>query len=114
MAILLGFFRTLLFRNIRASQALLEVTNRLKALSFTLVADFPWLLLTVLSVAVFLGLLGTSFHFQLANLLWLKMAVLLFDRERMRVWELLTVSMDVSFTDFDLDLRRKKLYQSEH
>ena len=83
MAILLGFFRTLLFRNIRASQALLEVTNRLKALSFTLVADFPWLLLTVLSVAVFLGLLGTSFHFQLANLLWLKMAVLLFDRERM-------------------------------
>ena len=96
---------TLLLRNVRASQTLLEVANRLQALSFTLVADFPWLLLAVLSVAILLGLLRTSFHLQFTNLLWLKMAILFLDGERKNVRKLLTVSMDVSLANFNLDLK---------
>merc|ERR1719186_2235454 len=49
--------------------------------SSRMVADFPGLLLAVLGVAVLLGLLWTSLHLQLANLLGLEVAVLLLDWE---------------------------------
>ena len=110
--LLLLILGTLLLWNVRASQSLLEVANRLQALRFTLVADFPWLLLTVLGVTVFLCLLRSSLHLQLTDLLRFKVAILLLNWEWVRVRELFAVSMDISLTHFDLDLKLKTLSSS--
>merc|ERR1719334_1204326 len=56
--------------------AFLEITDRLKALCLTLITDFPRLLLTILGVAVLLGLLGSSLHLQFTDLLRFKVTVL--------------------------------------
>merc|ERR1719407_33423 len=81
VAVLLGLVLALLHWFVDASQTLLHVTKGLDGLLLALVADLPGLLLAVLGVAVLLGLLWTSLHFQLANLLWLEMTILLLYRE---------------------------------
>merc|ERR1719334_114681 len=84
--------------------AFLEITDRLKALCLTLITDFPRLLLTILGVAVLLGLLGSSLHLQFTDLLRFKVTVLFFDWERVGIGELLTIPINVCLTNFDLDL----------
>merc|ERR1719153_661805 len=76
----------------------------LDSLLLALVADLPGLLLAVLGVAVLLGLLGTSLHFQFADFLWFEMAVLLFNREGEDVGEFLAVPVDIILANLDLDL----------
>ena len=104
MAVLLSFLLALLLRLVEAGQALLHVTQGLDRLLLTLVADLPWLFLAVLGVAVLLGFLRASLHLQLADLLGLKVTVLLFDWEREDIGELLAVSVDVSLAYLHLDL----------
>merc|ERR1719347_2098153 len=62
-----------------ADQPVLHNTNWLQRLLFALVTDLPGLLLTVLGVAVLLGLLRASLHLKLTDLLRFKVAVLLLD-----------------------------------
>merc|ERR1719233_2151567 len=95
-----------LHRLIGTDQPLLCIAQGLDCLLLTLIANLPGLLLAVLGVAVFLGLLRASFHLELANLLGLKMAVLLFDWEGEDVGELLAVPVHVSLADLNLDLSR--------
>merc|ERR1719186_261961 len=106
VAVLLILVLALLLRDVLAGEPLLHIAQRLNGLLLTLVADLPGLLLAVLSVAVLLCFLGTSLHLQLADLLWLKVAVLLLDWEGEDVGELLAVPVDISFAYLDLDLSR--------
>merc|ERR1712119_48202 len=94
----------LLLRDVLAGEPLLHVAQRLDGLFLTLVADLPGLLLAVLSVAVLLCFLGTSLHLQLADLLWLKVAILLLDWEGEDVGELLAVPVDIGLAHLNLDL----------
>merc|ERR1711862_921821 len=96
LAFLHGFVHTFL--------PCLHRADRLQSLLFTLVTDLPGLLLAVLGVAVLLGFLGTSFHLQLADFLWLEMAVLLLDGEGEDVGELLAIPVNISLAHFHLDL----------
>ena len=73
----------------------------------TLITDFPRLLLTILGVAVLLGLLRSSLHLQFTDLLRFEVTVLFFDWERVGIRELLTIPMNVCLTNFDLDLNKK-------
>jgi len=107
VTVLLVFFRALLFRDVRTSQALLEITYWLEALSFALIADFPWLFLTILGVAIFLSFLRTSLHFQFADLFGLKVTVLLLDWKRMGIRKLLAIPVDIRLAYFDLDLKNR-------
>jgi len=104
VAILLLFLLALLHRMIFASKALLHGALWLDRFLLALVANLSWLLLAILGVAVFLGLLGTSFHFQFTDFLGLEVAVLFLDGEGEGVGELLTIPMDVSLAHFDLNL----------
>merc|ERR1719369_386741 len=85
---------------------LFHVTQRFEVLLLALVADLPGLLLAVLCVAVLLSLLGASLHLELADLLGLKMAVLLLHGEGEGVGEFLTIPVNISLTHLDLDLPR--------
>merc|ERR1719481_1826465 len=104
VTVLLVLVSTLLLGRIHTFQPLLHLAYRPKRLLLALIADLPWLLLTVLGIAVLFSLLGTSLHLELADLLWFEMTVLLFDRERKDVGELLAVSVHVSFAHLHLDL----------
>merc|ERR1712202_87735 len=106
VAVLLGHVLALLHWFVDACQALLHVTEGLGGLLLTLVADFPGLLLAVLSVAVLLGLLWTSLHLQLTNLFGLEVAVLLLYWEGEDVEELFAVPVDIGLPYLDLDLSR--------
>merc|ERR1719334_3070877 len=81
VAVLLRLILALLNRLVSALQAVLSLTQFSQVLLLALIADLPGLFLTVLGVAVLLCLLWSSLHFELANLLRLKMAVLLFHGE---------------------------------
>merc|ERR1719147_63921 len=104
VAVLLILFRTLFNWLICTGQSLLHRALWLDRLLLALVTYLPGLLLAVLRVAILLGLLGTSLHLKLADFLWLKMAVLLFHRERKDIRELLAVSVNISLANFHLDL----------
>merc|ERR1719312_187163 len=104
MAVLLLLVPTLLHGFVDTFLPCLHRADRLESLLLALVADLPGLLLAVLGVAVLLSFLGTSLHLQLADLLGLKMAVLLLDREGEDVGELLAISMNISLAHFHLDL----------
>merc|ERR1719504_176684 len=104
VAVLLGLLPAALHRSVAADQPLLQVTDRLDGLLLALVTDLPGLLLAVLGVAVLLGLLWASLLLQLADLLGLKVAVLLLHREGEDIGELLTISVDISLAHLDLDL----------
>ena len=108
MAVLLIVVPALLLWHVNALQPLLLNTIWLEGLLLALVADLPWLLLAVLSVAVLLSLLGASLHLEFTDLLWLKVAVLLLDREGEDVGELLAVSVNISLAHFYLDLNKKR------
>ena len=105
VAILLGLLGALLNRLKSDYQALLHVTHRVDGPLLTLVADLPGLLLAVLGVAVLLGFLGADLILQFANLLWLKVTVLLLHWEGECVGELLTVPVDIRLALLNLDLR---------
>ena len=105
MTVLLVFFRALLFGDVCASQALLEITYWLKPLGFALIADFPRLLLTILGVAIFLSFLRTSLHFQFADLFGFKVTILLLDWEGMGIRKFLAIPVDISLAHFNLDLK---------
>ena len=64
-------------RLVSVDQPLLGVARWLDAFLLATVPDLSGLLLAVLDVAVLLGLLGTSLHLELVDLLQLKMVVLL-------------------------------------
>ena len=68
--------------------------------------DLSGLLLAVLDVAVLLSFLGTGLHLNLADLLWLAMAVLLLDWESENIGELIVVPVHVSLAHLLLDLSR--------
>merc|ERR550519_797341 len=104
VTVLLVFVSARLYRLVSADQPFLGITHRLDGLLLALVADLPWLLLTVLGVAVLLSLLRASLHLQLTDLLGLKVAVLLLDGKGEDVGELLTVPVYVSLAHLDLDL----------
>merc|ERR1739838_134568 len=106
VAVLLGLVLALLHWFVDACQALLHVTEGLDGLLLALVADFPGLLLAVLGVAVLFGLLWTSLHLQLTDLLGLEVAVLLLNWEGEDVGELFTVPVDIGLAYLDLDLSR--------
>merc|ERR1719347_683110 len=104
MAVLLLLVPTLLHGFVDTFLPCLHRTDRLESLLLALVADLPGLLLAVLGVAVLLSFLGASLHLQLADLLGLKMAVLLLNREGEDVRELLAISVNISLAHLDLDL----------
>merc|ERR1719435_127409 len=104
VAVLLVHVIADLNRLVGADQSLLSVTQGLDGFLLALVADLPGLLLAVLSVAVLLRLLWASLHLELADLLWLKMTVLLFDWEGEDVRELLAVPVHVSLANLHLNL----------
>merc|ERR1719450_709758 len=104
MAVLLLLILALFNRFVSALQAVLSLTYFSQILLLALIADFPGLFFTVLSVAVLLCLLWSSLHFKLTNFLWLEMTVLLFHGKGEDVWEFLAVPMDIGFANFDLDL----------
>merc|ERR1719260_115300 len=106
MAVLLVHVIAGLHRLVGADQPLLSVTQGLDGFLLALITDLPGLLLAVLGVAVLLGLLRSSLHLELADLLWLKVAVLLLDWEGEDVGKLLAVSVHVSLADLHLDLSR--------
>merc|ERR1712098_811808 len=106
MAVLLVHVVTGLNRLVGADQPLLSNAEWLYAFLLTLVADLSRLFLTVLGVAVFLGFLRARLHLQLADLLWLEMAVLLLDWEGKDVGELLAIPVHVSLAHLNLDLSR--------
>merc|ERR1719312_1400071 len=93
MAVLLLLVPTLLHGFVDTFLPCLHCADRLETLLLALVADLPGLLLAVLGVAVLLSFLGASLHLQLADLLGLKMAVLLLDREGEDVRELFAISV---------------------
>merc|ERR1719244_1949901 len=104
VAVLLVLVHACFLRLVSTNQSFLLLANRLDGLLLALVADLPGLLLAVLGVAVLLGLLGASLHFQFADFLRLEMAVLLFNGEGEDVGELLAVPVDISLANLDLDL----------
>merc|ERR1719342_1077912 len=106
VAVLLVLIPASLLRLVGADQPVLHNTYWLQRLLFALVTDLPGLLLAVLGVAVLLGLLRASLHLQLTNLLGLKVAVLLLNREGEDVGELLAVPVHVSLANLHLDLSR--------
>merc|ERR1719334_953254 len=106
VAVLLRLILALLNRLVSALQAVLSLTHFSQVLLLALVADLPGLFLIVLGVTVLLRLLWSSLHFKLANLLWLKVTVLLFHGEGEDVREFLTIPMHVGFAHFNLDLAR--------
>merc|ERR1719184_51985 len=106
VAVLLLFVPGRLLWHVGALKTLLHVAHWLERLLLALVTDFPGLLLTILSVAVFLGLLGASLHLELADLLWLEVAVLFLHGEGEDIGELLTVPVNVSLAHLHLDLSR--------
>merc|ERR1711942_580506 len=106
VTVLLVLISALLLGRIHTLQSLLHFAYRPERLLLALVADLPRLLLTVLGIAVLLGLLRASFHLELADFLWFEVTVLLLDREGEDVRELLAVPVHVSFAHFHLDLSR--------
>merc|ERR1719312_2361708 len=104
VAVLLVLVPTSLLRLVGADQPILHSTYWLQRLLLALVTDLPGLLLAVLGVAVLLGLLRASLHLQLADFLWLEVAVLLLHWEREDIGELLAVPVPVSLANLDLDL----------
>merc|ERR1719342_226713 len=97
VAVLLVLIPASLLGLVGTDQPVLHDTYWLQRLLFALVTDLPGLLFTVLGVAVLLSLLWTSLHLELADLLGLKMAILLLNWERKDVGELLAVPVHVSF-----------------
>ena len=108
MAVLLRHILTLLNRLVSTLQAVLSFTHFSQILLLALITNLPGLFLTVLSVAVLLCLLWSSLHFELTDFLWLEMTILLFHGEREDVGELLTIPVDISLADFNLDLKKHK------
>merc|ERR1719234_2855866 len=104
VAVLLVLISACLLWLVSADQSFLLLAHRLDSLLLALVADLPGLLLAVLGVAVLLSLLWASLHLELADFLWLEMAVLLLYREGEDVGELLAIPVDISLTNLDLDL----------
>merc|ERR1719427_1178608 len=104
MAVLLILVPARLLWFVRTNQSFLLFAHRLDGLLLALITDLPGLLLAILGVAVLLGLLRASLHFKLADLLWLEMAVLLLNREGKDVGKFLTISVDISLANLDLDL----------
>ena len=109
MTVLLDLCSALFLREINTFHPLHIDTLRLQGLLLALIADLPGLLLAVLGVAVLLGLLRASLHFQLADLLRLKVAILLLNWEGEDVGELLAVPVDICFAHLHLDLNRIKV-----
>merc|ERR1719427_1180513 len=103
VAVLLILVPACLLRLVATDQSFLFLAYRLDGLLLALVTDLPGLLLAVLGVAVLLGLLWPSLHFQLADFLWLEMAILLLDREGEDVGEFLAISVDISLANLDLN-----------
>ena len=108
VAVLLILVPASLLWLVGTDQSFLLLAHRLDGLLLALVTDLPGLLLAVLGVAVLLGLLWASLHFKLADFLWLEMAVLLLDREGEDVGEFLTIPVDISLANLDLDLKIKR------
>ena len=108
MAVLLVLVSTLLLGSIHALQPLLHLAYRPERLLLALVANLPRLLLAVLGIAVLLSLLRTSLHLEFANFLWFEVTVLLLDREREDIGELLAVPVHISFANLYLDLDKNK------
>ena len=81
VAVLFLLVSTGLLRLKGPDKSVLHHTYRLQRLLLALVTDLSALLLAVSGVAVLLSLLGVSLYLHFADLLWLKMAVLLLDRE---------------------------------
>merc|ERR1712168_470975 len=106
MAVLLLLVSALFHWLVHTHKALLHVAQRLEVLLLALVTDLPGLLLAVLGVAVLLSLLRASLHLELADLLRLKMTVLLLHREWEDVGELLAIPVNISLAHLDLDLSR--------
>ena len=107
MTVLLDLCSALFLGDISTFHPLLIIgAVRFQGLLLALVADLPGLLLTVLGVAVLLGLLRASLHFKFADLLRLKVAILLLNWEGEDVGELLTVPVDICFAHLHLDLEQ--------
>merc|ERR1712142_1000507 len=106
MAILLLLITAGLFRFVRALETLLHLANRPQILLLALVTDLPRLLFAVLRIAVLLRLLGSSLHFQFADLLRLEVTILFLHREWEDIGEFLAISMDICLADFHLNLSR--------
>merc|ERR1719312_1480181 len=104
MAVLLLLVPTLLYGFVDTFLSCLHRADRLESLLLALVADLPGLLLAVLGVAVLLSFLGASLHLKLADLLGLKVAVLLLDREGEDIRELFAISVNISLAHLHLDL----------
>merc|ERR1712112_328943 len=104
VAVLLVLVPASLLGLVGADQPVLHDTHRFQRFLLALVTDLPGLLFAVLSVAVLLGLLWTSLHLQLADLLGLEMAVLLLNWEGEDVGEFLAIPVHVSLANLDLDL----------
>merc|ERR1719244_1400404 len=104
VAVLLVLVHACFLRLVGTDQSFLLLAHWLDGFLLALVADLPGLLLAVLGVAVLLGLLGASLHFQFADFLRLEMAVLLFNREGEDVGEFLAVPVDISLANLDLNL----------
>merc|ERR1719482_2366057 len=104
VAVLLVLVLALFLGDVLAGEPLLHVAQRLDGLLLALVADLPGLLLAVLGVAVLLGFLWASLHFQLADLLGLEVAILLLYWEGEDVGKLLAVPVDIGFAHLHLDL----------
>merc|ERR1711875_106288 len=101
VTVLLVLVSALFLGRIHALQPLLHLAYRPKRLLLALIADLPWLLLAIFGIAI---LLRASLHLELTDFLWFEMTVLLFDRERKDVRELLTVPVHVSFAHLHLNL----------
>jgi len=104
MTVLFVLISALFYGLVHTLESLLHFTDWPQRLLLTLVANLPWLLFTVLSVAVLLSFLRSSFHLELANLLGFEMAVLFFDGEREDIGELLTVTVNIGFAHLNLNL----------
>merc|ERR1712112_163566 len=104
MTVLFVLIPALFYRLVRTLESLLHFTDWPQRFLLTLVADLPRLLFAVLSVAILFRFLGSSFHFQLTDLLGFEMTVLFFDRERKDVGELLAVSVNIGLAHLNLDL----------
>merc|ERR1711875_29945 len=104
VTVLLVLVSTLLLGSIHALQPLLHFAYRPKGLLLALITDLPRLLLAILGIAVLLSLFRASLHFELADLLWFEMTVLLLDREGEDVGKLLAVPVHISFAYLHLDL----------
>ena len=107
VAVLLLLVRDLLHRLVHALKTWHRHAYRLEGLLLALVTDLPGLLLAVLGVAVLLGLLGASLHLKLADLLRLKVAILLLHGEGEDIGKLLAIPVDISLAHLDLDLDKE-------